>query len=81
MFDTRLIYQIVDLERRMQIENEKQGNYRISLCVPFSNSFTFCCKAIKTVSAQISNLHRTGNFSSLSPEQDRTPNRSIVNPL
>ena len=26
MFDTRLAYQIVDWERRMQIENEKKGS-------------------------------------------------------
>jgi hypothetical protein len=26
MFDTRLAYQIVDWERRIQIENEKHGN-------------------------------------------------------
>jgi hypothetical protein len=26
MFDTRLTYQIVDWERRIQIENEKHGN-------------------------------------------------------
>ena len=29
MFDTRLAYQIVDWERRMQIENEKKGKPQI----------------------------------------------------
>jgi hypothetical protein len=29
MFDTRLINQVVDLERRIQIENEKKGNPQI----------------------------------------------------
>jgi hypothetical protein len=72
MFDTRLIYQVVEWERRMQIENEKQGNHQLVLVVPFSNSLEACCKAVKYIYAQICKLNQGSTLSNHSSEQNGT---------
>jgi hypothetical protein len=77
MFDTRLIYQTVDWERRIEIEKEKQGNHRLELCAPFSNSVELCCKAIKSLSTLVAKLNRGDHFSNHPSE----PNGALENPL
>ena len=37
MFDTRLIYQVVDWERQLEIENEKRGKPRRETIEGFTN--------------------------------------------
>jgi len=44
MFDTRLIYQVVDWERRLEIENEKQKNQRPGLYTGFPKAHQACRK-------------------------------------
>jgi hypothetical protein len=79
MFDTRLIHQVVELERRIQIENEKKGNYRPVVNAPFSHCLEYFCKAAQTILARIYKLNRVNNFPTHSSEEDGTLEHSAYN--
>jgi PP-loop superfamily ATP-utilizing enzyme len=79
MFDTRLIYQVVEWEKRNEIENEKKGNYRHVVNAPFSHCFEYCCKAAHTILAQTLNSKQGSKVSSHTSASDRTLERPAYN--